>query len=208
MWWTSSNYGFDIVLHSLTKYLNGHSDVIGGALVVKNRDIADQIGYFQNAVGAILGPFDSFLALRGIKTLSLRMERHNQNAMVLAKWLEAHPAVKRIYYPGLRSHPQHALAQEQMDGFGGMISVELKADLATTKEMLSRCQVFTLAESLGGVESLIEHPGIMTHASVPENVRDQLGISDSLIRLSVGIESASDLIADLDQAMSVISVTH
>lgn len=193
--------GFDIVAHSLTKYLNGHSDVVGGAVIVKSTELAEKVGYLQNAVGGILGPFDSFLALRGIKTLALRMERHCDSAMKLAQWLSAHPKVKRVYYPGLENHPQHALAKKQMTGFGGMISLELKADLAATKKMLSSCQIFALAESLGGVESLIEHPAIMTHASVPAKTRERLGITDSFIRLSVGVEAVEDLKADLEQAI-------
>lgn len=196
--------GFDIVVHSLTKYLNGHSDIVGGAVIAKSKEIAEKIGYLQNAVGGILGPFDSFLALRGIKTLALRMQRHCDNAMQLAEWLTAHPRVKRVYYPGLDSHPQHQLAKKQMAGFGGMISVELKADLAATKKMLSNCQVFALAESLGGVESLIEHPAIMTHASVPVATRERLGITDGFIRLSVGVEAVDDLKADLEQAMAAL----
>lgn len=194
--------GFDIVMHSATKYLNGHSDMIGGIVVAgENTAISDQLGFLQNATGAISGPFDSFLALRGIKTLTVRMERHCQNALALAEWLERHPKVKRVIYPGLKSHPQHALAKKQMALFGGMISVELKGNLADTLRMLERCEVFALAESLGGVESLIEHPGIMTHASVPLAQREKLGISDSLIRISAGIESVVDLQKDLEQAL-------
>lgn len=194
--------GFDIVMHSATKYLNGHSDMVGGIVVAgENTAISDQLGFLQNATGAISGPFDSFLALRGIKTLTVRMERHCQNALALAEWLERHPKVKRVIYPGLKSHPQHALAKKQMSLFGGMISVELKGDLADTLRMLERCEVFALAESLGGVESLIEHPAIMTHASVPLAQREKLGISDSLIRISAGIESVVDLQKDLEQAL-------
>lgn len=194
--------GFDIVVHSATKYLNGHSDVVNGVAVVgENAELAERIAYLQNAVGAIAGPFDSFLALRGLKTLALRMERHHHNALTLAQWLEKHPKIARVYYPGLPSHPQHALAQRQMALFGGMISAVLRGSLDETKQMLSRCQIFTLAESLGGVESLIEHPGIMTHASVPKATREQLGISDGLIRLSVGIEDVEDLQKDLAQAL-------
>lgn len=195
--------GFDIVMHSATKYLNGHSDMIGGiAIVGENTELADQMAFLQNAVGAIAGPFDSFLALRGVKTLAIRMERHCHNAMELALWLTKHPKVARVIYPGLTSHPQHALAKEQMEAFGGMISVELKCNLQETVKMLERCQLFALAESLGGVESLIEHPAIMTHASVPEQHRHMLGISDGLIRLSVGIEAVDDLRADLTQALA------
>jgi len=194
--------GFDIVMHSATKYLNGHSDMIGGmAIVGEHAELAEQMAFLQNAVGAISGPFDSFLALRGVKTLALRMERHCHNAMELALWLEKHPKVARVIYPGLRSHPQHALAKQQMAAFGGMISVELACNLQDTVAMLEKCQIFALAESLGGVESLIEHPAIMTHASVPVAHRNMLGISDGLIRLSVGIESVDDLRADLEQAL-------
>lgn len=194
--------GFDIVVHSATKYLNGHSDVVNGIAVIgDNAELIQQMTYLQNAVGAIAGPFDSFLVLRGLKTLALRMERHHQNALMLAQWLEKQPKVERVYYPGLPSHPQHALAKQQMALFGGMISVVLRCSLQETKQMLSRCQVFTLAESLGGVESLIEHPAIMTHASIPQATREQLGISDGLIRLSVGIEAVEDLQQDLQQAL-------
>jgi len=195
-------YGFDIVVHSATKYLNGHSDMIGGIVVVgKRADLTEQLAFLQNAVGAIAGPFDSFLAMRGLKTLVVRMERHCENAMELAHWLVKHPKVARVIYPGLESHPQYALAKKQMKFSGGMITVELACDGAETVKMLERCQVFSLAESLGGVESLIEHPAIMTHASIPKEVREQLGISDSLIRLSVGIEAIDDLKYDLEQAL-------
>ena len=194
-------YGFDVVVHSLTKYINGHSDMVGGAIVANDKNIAEKIGYLQNAVGGILGPFDSFLALRGIKTLALRMKKHNENAQALAEWLTQHALVEKVIYPGLASHPQHALAKKQMRGFGGMISVLLKTDLIQTKKILSRCQLFSLAESLGGVESLIEQPAIMTHASIPVEKRKALGIHDGLIRLSVGIESIEDLKSDLAQAM-------
>ncbi len=194
--------GFDIVVHSATKYINGHSDIIGGIAVVgDNKEFAEQIAFLQNSVGAIAGPFDSFLALRGVKTLALRMERHCHNALELAHWLEQHPKVAKVIYPGLASHPQHALAKQQMKHFGGMISVELKCDLAETLKVLERCELFALAESLGGVESLIEHPAIMTHASVPATQREMLGIKDSLIRLSVGIEGLDDLRRDLEQAI-------
>jgi cystathionine gamma-lyase len=197
--------GFDIVMHSTTKYLNGHSDMVGGAAVVgDNKELREQLAFLHNAVGAIQGPFDSFLALRGLKTLALRMERHSASALAIAQWLEKHPKVNRVFYPGLASHPQHALAKSQMRAFGGMISVELKADLAGARAFLERCELFALAESLGGVESLIEHPGIMTHGSVPADVRASLGISDSLIRLSVGIEDTDDLIADLDNAFGAV----
>ncbi len=195
------DFGFDIVVHSLTKYLNGHSDIIGGAVIAREKNISEKIAYLQNAVGGILGPFDSFLALRGIKTLALRMERHCNSAMELAQWLTQQSCVNTVFYPGLTTHPQHQLAKKQMHGFGGMISVELKMNLNDTKKMLSRCKIFSLAESLGGVESLIEHPGIMTHASIPLEARLKLGITDGFIRLSVGIESIEDLKDDLMQAI-------
>lgn len=195
------DFGFDIVVHSLTKYLNGHSDMIGGAVITREKNCAEKIQYLQNAVGGILGPFDSFLCLRGIKTLAVRMQRHCESALQLALFLSQHPRVNKVYYPGLSSHPQHALAKKQMHGFGGMISVELKTDLAETKNILSRFNIFALAESLGGVESLIEHPAIMTHASIPAETRKKLGITDGLIRLSVGIESLDDLKNDLMQAI-------
>lgn len=195
-------YGFDIVIHSATKYLNGHSDMVGGIAVVgSNRELAEQVAFLQNAVGGVQGPFDSFLALRGLKTLSVRMERHCQNAAELAAWLEKDSRVQKVIYPGLSSHPQHALAKQQMSAFGGMITAVLNTDLAGSKKMLERCELFALAESLGGVESLIEHPAIMTHASIPQATRAALGISDSLIRLSVGIESLADLKHDLDHAL-------
>ena len=197
--------GFDLVVHSTTKYLNGHSDMVGGIAVVgQNKELADRLTFLQNAVGAIQGPFDSFLALRGVKTLALRMERHCASALKIAGRLEAHAKVRRVFYPGLPSHQQHALARRQMRAFGGMISVELKANLDGTKKFLERCQLFALAESLGGVESLIEHPALMTHGSVPETVRAALGIGDALVRLSVGIEDADDLLADLEQALAVV----
>ena len=195
--------GIDIVVHSTTKYLNGHSDIVSGCAVVgDNRDLVEQLKFLHNAVGAIAGPFDSFLALRGLKTLALRMERHCASGLRIAQWLEARNDVERVIYPGLESHPQHALAKKQMHGFGGIVTAILKRDLAGTKRFLERCQLFTLAESLGGVESLIEHPAIMTHASIPEDQRDRLGISDSLVRLSIGIEDGDDLIADLEQALN------
>lgn len=196
--------GIDIVMHSATKYLNGHSDMIGGVVVVNNDTLAEQLGFLQNATGAIASPFDSFLALRGLKTLAVRMERHCENAKALAEWLATHPKVKKVIYPGLSSHPQHLLAKKQMRYFGGMISVELNATKEQTLRMLEHCQIFALAESLGGVESLIEHPGIMTHASVPVEKRLELGISDGLIRLSVGIEALDDLKNDLDQAIQTM----
>ncbi|HTT83671.1 MAG TPA: PLP-dependent aspartate aminotransferase family protein [Rhizomicrobium sp.] len=195
--------GFDIVVHSTTKYLNGHSDIVGGVAVVgENPGLAERLKFLQNAVGAIQGPFDSFLALRGVKTLALRMERHCSNALKIARWLEARSDIARVIYPGLESHPQHALARRQMQAFGGIVTVVLKCDLSGTRRFLERCQLFTLAESLGGVESLIEHPAIMTHASLPAEIREKSGISDSLVRLSCGIEDADDLIADLDQALA------
>jgi len=195
--------GFDIVLHSTTKYLNGHSDVIGGIAVVgQNAELAEKLGFLQNAVGAISGPFDAFLTLRGVKTLALRMERHCSNALDLAQWLEQQPQVKRVYYPGLTSHPQHELAKRQMRGFGGMISVDLNSDLAGARRFLENVQIFALAESLGGVESLIEHPAIMTHATIPPETRAKLGIGDGLVRLSVGVEDIEDLRADLAQALA------
>jgi cystathionine gamma-lyase len=195
-------HGFDLVMHSTTKYLNGHSDVVGGIVVAgAEGEVADRMTFLQNAIGAIASPFDSFLALRGVKTLALRMERHCSNAAVIAARLEAHPAVDKVIYPGLASHPQHDLAKRQMHGFGGMITVILKGDLSAAKRMLERTELFTLAESLGGVESLIEHPAIMTHASIPPHVREELGISDALVRLSVGVENVDDLIADLEQAL-------
>lgn len=194
--------GADIVMHSATKYLNGHSDVVSGIVVVGERhDLSEQLGFLQNAVGAIASPFDSFLVLRGLKTLGIRMERHSANAQALAEWLEKHPAVSRVIYPGLASHPQNALAKKQMAYPGGMLSFEIKGDLAKTHQVLTRCQLFTLAESLGGVESLIEHPATMTHASIPPEKRKHLGISDQLIRLSVGIEAIDDLKHDLKEAL-------
>lgn len=200
--------GIDIVVHSTTKFMNGHSDVIGGIAVVGGEPHqaawAEQLGFLQNSVGAIQGPFDSFLVLRGIKTLALRLERHCANALALAQWLEREPKVAKVFYPGLESHPQHALARRQMDGFGGIISIELACDLAGARRFLERCEVFTLAESLGGVESLIEHPALMTHATIPPAQRAQLGISDGLIRLSVGVEHVDDLRRDLENALAAI----
>ncbi len=193
--------GFDIVVHSTTKYLSGHSDIVGGVAVVVDDTLAERLAFIHNAVGAIAGPFDSFLALRGLKTLALRMHQHCENALTVATWLEAHPRVARVIYPGLASHPQHDLARRQMDGFGGMVSMVVEGGEPAARQTLERCQLFSLAESLGGVESLVEHPGIMTHASVPAETRQRLGIEDGLIRLSIGIEDADDLIADLDQAL-------
>lgn len=194
--------GFDIVLHSATKYLNGHSDVISGVVVVgDNPMLSDKIAFLQNSCGAVAGPFDSFLVLRSLKTLSLRMQRHCENANHLANWLNGHPKIEKVIYPGLKSHPQYSLAKEQMNDFGGMISLVLKGGLEDAKRFLARCELFTLAESLGGVESLIEHPAIMTHASIPVEQRKALGIEDGFIRLSVGIEHIDDLRADLEHAL-------
>jgi cystathionine gamma-lyase len=195
-------FGADIVLHSATKYLNGHSDMVGGVVVVgDDKELAEQMGFLQNSVGAVAGPFDSFLAMRGLKTLHLRMRAHCESARELAGWLEKHPAIERVIYPGLKSHPQFALAKKQMDGSGGIISAVVKGGLRSARRMLERCKLFSLAESLGGVESLIEHPAIMTHASVPAANRKRLGISDRLIRLSVGVEDVADLRAELDAAL-------
>jgi len=201
-------HGFDIVAHSTTKYMNGHSDVIGGVAVVGAGDaqtgLAEKLGFIQNAVGAIQGPFDSFLVLRGIKTLALRVERSNANALLLASWLEQQPQVRKVYYPGLESHPQHALARHQMHGYGGIVAIDLDTDEAGARRFLETCEVFTLAESLGGVESLIEHPALMTHASIPPERRAELGIGDGLIRLSVGIEHVDDQREDLRRALAAI----
>ena len=194
-------FGFDLVVHSATKYINGHSDMVGGVVVVgENKELSDKLVFLHNAVGAIAGPFDSFLALRGLKTLHLRMERHCQNAAEVASWLEKHPGVEHVHYPGLASHPQHGLARKQMSAYGGMITAILKGDLASTRSFLENCHLFALAESLGGVESLIEHPAIMTHGSVPPAQRAAAGIGDTLVRLSVGVEDFRDLIADLTGA--------
>jgi cystathionine gamma-lyase len=196
-------HGFHLVMHSATKYLNGHSDMVGGIVVVGDHpELAERLAFLHNAVGAIQGPFDSFLALRGLKTLPLRLRQHCASAMTVASWLEKHPKVARVHYPGLESHPQHALARRQMDGFGGMVTMTLKGGLDEARRFLERCELFALAESLGGVESLIEHPAIMTHASVPAAQRAALGISDTLCRLSVGIEDVEDLIADLANALA------
>jgi cystathionine beta-lyase/cystathionine gamma-synthase len=196
------SFGFDIVLHSATKYLNGHSDLVNGVVVVNDASLAERLAFLQNAVGSIPSPFDCFLANRGLKTLALRMERHCANALEVARWLERHPKVERVIYPGLPSHPQHALARRQMRAGGGMVTAVLKGGEAEARRFLERCEIFILAESLGGVESLIEHPAIMTHASVPADVRNELGIGDSLVRLSVGVEDVADLIADLEQALA------
>jgi cystathionine gamma-lyase len=196
-------HGADLVMHSATKYLNGHSDMVGGMLVVgDNAELAEQLAFLQNSVGAVQGPFDSFLALRGLKTLHLRMKAHCENAQALAEWLQSHPAIEAVIYPGLASHPHHALAQRQMDGFGGMVSVRVKGGLDGAKRFCERLELFTLAESLGGVESLVNHPAIMTHASIPPARRAELGIADDLVRLSVGVETPDDLRADLDRALS------
>src|SRR5688572_3350963 len=194
--------GFDVVMHSTTKYIGGHSDVVGGALVVgENAELRDKLTFLQNAIGSVASPFDSYLTLRGMKTLALRMQRHCENAQVIAEWLEARKGVAQVIYPGLKSHPQHALAKKQMAAPGGMITAVLDRNLAGTREMLERTRLFTLAESLGGVESLIEHPAIMTHASIPAETRGRIGIVDGLLRLSVGVENVDDLIADLDRAL-------
>jgi len=195
--------GFDIVVHSATKYLNGHSDLIGGVVVCSNQkpELADQVLYIQNAVGSIMSPFDSFLLLRSLKTLAVRMERHCENAMKIASFLENHNAIEKVIYPGLKTHPHHEIASKQMRGYGGMITLILKGGLDSAKSFLERTEIFSLAESLGGVESLIEHPAIMTHASIPPEIREEIGISDGLVRLSVGIESLDDLIQDLEFAL-------
>lgn len=195
--------GADIVMHSATKYLNGHSDMIGGVAVVRDdQELAENLWFLLNSAGAIQGPFDSFLALRGLKTLALRMKAHSTNSLQIAQWLSQHPAIERVIYPGLPDHPQHELAMRQMGGQGGgIISIDIKGGLEKTRDFLERVSVFSLAESLGGVESLINHPAIMTHASVPAEIRQRLGISDTLVRLSVGVEDVNDLIEDLDQAL-------
>lgn len=199
------DHGFDLVVHSVTKYLNGHSDMVGGMVVVgDNPELGDRLAFLQNAVGGIQGPFDAFLALRGLKTLHLRMERHCGNALAIARFLESHPGVRHVHYPGLAGHPRHDLARRQMAGYGGMVTAVLDTDLAGTRRFLEACHLFALAESLGGVESLIEHPAIMTHASVPREIREEIGISDSLVRLSVGIEDVDDLISELHSALTGI----
>ncbi len=195
--------GAHLVMHSATKYLNGHSDMVGGIVVVgEDVELAEQMAFLQNSIGAVQGPFDSFLALRGVKTLPLRMRAHNENALALAQWLQGHDAVEKVIYPGLASHPQHALAARQMHGFGGIVSVVLKGGFDAAKRFCERTELFTLAESLGGVESLVNHPAMMTHASVPVERRQRLGISDALVRLSVGVEGDQDLKADLTFALS------
>jgi len=196
-------FGASIVMHSATKYLNGHSDMVGGvAIVGDDAELAERMTFLQNAIGAIQGPFDSFLALRGLKTLHLRMRAHCANALELAQWLETHPAIEKVIYPGLPSHPQHELAKRQMDGFGGLISVYVRGGLSAARRMMERCHLFGLAESLGGVESLVNHPAIMTHASVPADRRAALGIHDNLVRLSVGVEDVADLRAELESALA------
>ncbi|PTL77858.1 cystathionine gamma-synthase [Vitiosangium sp. GDMCC 1.1324] len=195
--------GFDVVTHSTTKYINGHSDVVGGFVCTSNEELAQKMYFLQNAVGGVPGPMDCFLVLRGVKTLGVRMERHAQNAMKVAQYLATHPKVQKVTYPGLESHPQHALARKQMKGFGGMMTFDIKGGLESARKFLKTVKIFACAESLGGVESLIEHPAIMTHASVPKETREVLGISDGLIRLSVGIEDAQDLIDDLKHALDV-----
>lgn len=194
--------GAHIVMHSATKYINGHSDMVGGMAVVgDDAELAEKMTFLQNAVGGVQGPFDSFLALRGLKTLHLRMKAHCENAQALAEWLETHPAIEKVIYPGLKSHPQHELATRQMHGFGGMVSIYLKGGLEAARSMMERCELFTIAESLGGVESLINHPALMTHASVPTERREKLGVSDNLVRLSVGVEGPDDLRRDLEGAL-------
>ena len=195
--------GADIVMHSATKYLNGHSDMVGGMLVVgDNPDLAEQLAFLQNSIGGVQGPFDSFLALRGLKTLPLRMKAHCANALALAQWLETHPAVEKVIYPGLASHPQHELAKRQMAGFGGIVSIVVKGGFGGAKAFCEKTRLFTLAESLGGVESLVNHPAVMTHASIPVQRREQLGITDGLVRLSVGVEDVEDLKVDLERALA------
>lgn len=195
-------YGFDVVIHSATKYMNGHSDIVGGLIILgEHAKLNEDIPYLHNSIGSIASPFDSYLAMRGLKTLSIRMQRHSENAMEIAKWLEKHPRVADVIYPGLPSHPQHNIAKNQMSAFGGMVSMHIKGGLEESRRMLENCDLFALAESLGGVESLIEHPAIMTHASLPKEKREELGIKDNFIRLSVGIEDIADLKKDLEHAL-------
>ncbi|MBY0547166.1 MAG: cystathionine gamma-synthase [Candidatus Obscuribacterales bacterium] len=198
--------GADVVLHSTTKYLGGHSDVVGGAVITSLEDVYESLKFHQNAVGAVPGPFDCFLVMRGLKTLKVRMEEHIKNAAIIAQHLEKHPAIEKIYYPGLASHPQHELAKKQMHGFGGMVSVVVRGGLEGARSVLNNTKLFTLAESLGGVESLIGHPATMTHASIPQAIREERGIVDGLVRFSVGIEDVEDLIADIDHALSKVEV--
>ena len=197
-------FDIDIVMHSATKYLNGHSDMIGGVIATKHKNIADNLAFIQNSVGAIQGPFDAFLALRGLKTLPIRIEKHNENAMKIAQFLESNSMIKKVIYPGLKSHPDHSLASKQMNGFGGIVSFYLNSDLSGTIKFLQNCKIFSLAESLGGVESLIEHPAIMTHGSIAKHKREELGISDNFVRISVGIEDIEDLIEDIEYAISMM----
>lgn len=196
-------FGFDMVIHSATKYINGHSDMIGGLVVVgENPEIEEKMTFLQNAVGAVQGPFESFLVLRSLKTLHLRMERHGENALAIAKWAESHPKIEKVLYPGLPSHPQHELAKRQMDGFSGIVTIFIKGGLKETRTFMERTKLFALAESLGGVESLSTHPAIMTHASIPREIREKIGITDNMVRLSVGVENIDDLIADLEAALT------
>jgi len=201
---TPLDFGIDVVVHSTTKYLNGHSDSVGGAIMLSNEELYNRIKFNQNAIGAILSPFDSYMVLRGIKTLALRMEKHCRNAFDIARYLEAHPKARKVYYPGLENHPQHELARSQMKGFGGMLSFEIDGTLREAKAFLENLKIFSLAESLGGVESLAELPALMTHASVPREEREKIGITDSLIRVSAGIEDVSDLKEDLEQALQKV----
>jgi cystathionine gamma-lyase len=201
---TPLDFGIDVVVHSTTKYLNGHSDSVGGAVMLSDEALFDKIKFSQNAIGAILSPFDSYLVLRGTKTLALRMERHCRNAFEIARFLEAHRKVRKVHYPGLTTHPQHELAMSQMKGFGGMLSFEIAGGLREAKSFLENLRIFSLAESLGGVESLIEHPALMTHASVPRAEREKTGITDALIRVSAGVENVDDLKEDLEQALQKV----
>ncbi|MGI9481799.1 MAG: trans-sulfuration enzyme family protein [Hyphomicrobiales bacterium] len=196
------DHGFDIVVHSATKYLNGHSDVVAGIAVTGSEEISEKLAYLHNAVGGILGANDAFWVLRALKTLPVRMERHCENAQAIAEWLEKHRKIEKVYYPGLASHPQHGLATDQMNGFGGVVTAVLAGGISSARKFLERTELFSLAESLGGVESLIEHPAIMTHASIPKHLREEIGIVDGLVRLSVGIEHIDDLLRDLDQALA------
>jgi cystathionine gamma-lyase len=198
-------FGADIVVHSTTKYLSGHSDVIGGAIVTSNEELYENLKFYQNAVGAVPGPFDCFLILRGIKTLSVRLKEHCRNAKQIAEFLQTHPGVESVFYPGLPSHPQHELAKKQMDDFGGMVAFVVKGGLEAARELVNNTELFQLAESLGGVKSLICHPASMTHKPIPKEVREHCGISDGLIRLSIGLEDAEDLIDDLSEALDIAS---
>lgn len=198
------NHGADIVLHSMTKFINGHSDVVGGAMMMNSQELRDKLFFYQNAIGPAQSPFDSWLVLRGIKTLAVRMKAHQQNAQKVAEYLDKHPKVERVVYPGLKSHPQYELGQKQMSGSGGMITFFIKGGINESRRFLENVKLFALAESLGGVESLVDHPAIMTHASIPKEVREQLGIFDNLVRLSVGIEDIDDLLADLDKGFAKV----